>query len=108
MTLDFSIPGKVKLTMFDYIAKMLDEFGYKEQLLALKKVNTPAADHLFTIDDDATKLEREYAEEFHTTVAKGLFLGKRARPDLQPTIPFLCTRVNEPDVDDWKKNYYEC
>lgn len=43
------------------------------------------------------------AEEFHTTVAKGLFLCKRARPDLQPTIPFLCTRVQEPDRDDWKK-----
>ena len=22
---------------------------------------------------------------------------------MQPTIPFLCTRVKEPDVDDWKK-----
>ncbi len=32
-----------------------------------------------------------------------MFLCKRARPDLQPTIPFLCTRVKEPDIDDWKK-----
>jgi hypothetical protein len=42
-------------------------------------------------------------EEFHTTVAKGLFLCKRARPDLQPAIPFLCTRVKVPDEDDWKQ-----
>ena len=36
-------------------------------------------------------------------MAKSLFLCKRTRPDLQPTVPFLCTRVKEPDVDDWKK-----
>lgn len=28
---------------------------------------------------------------------------KRARPDLQPTVPFLCTRVQDPDEGDWKK-----
>lgn len=28
---------------------------------------------------------------------------KRARPDTQLTVGFLCGRVKEPDVDDWKK-----
>ncbi len=36
-------------------------------------------------------------------MAKGLFLCKRSRPDIQTTIAFLCTRVKEPDEDDWKK-----
>lgn len=53
--------------------------------------------------DEAPKLGNDLSEEFHTTVAKGLFLCKRARPGLQPTISFLCTRVKEPDSDDWKK-----
>jgi hypothetical protein len=74
-----------------------------EQVKSLKNVMTPAAEHLFQVNDEATKLEFKVAEEFHTTVAKGLFLCKRARPDLQPTIPFLCTRVQAPDDDDWKK-----
>jgi len=36
-------------------------------------------------------------------VAKALFLCKRTRPDLQPTVPFLCTGVQSSDEDDWKK-----
>ena len=32
-----------------------------------------------------------------------LYLCKRARPDMQTAIAFLCTRVKQPDVDDWKK-----
>ena len=42
-------------------------------------------------------------EEFHTFVAKSLFLSKRGRPDISTAIEFLTTRVKEPDVDDWKK-----
>ena len=42
-------------------------------------------------------------EEFHTFVAKALFLSKRGRPDISMAIEFLTTRVKEPDVDDWKK-----
>ena len=42
-------------------------------------------------------------EEFHTFVAKALFLSKRGRPDISTAIAFLTTRVKEPDVDDWKK-----
>jgi hypothetical protein len=49
------------------------------------------------------KLDKDRAEEFHTTVAKGLFLCKRARPDIQPPISVLCTRVKEPTESDWQK-----
>jgi hypothetical protein len=40
---------------------------------------------------------------FHHNVAKLLFLCKRARPDIQTAIAFLCTRVKGPDMDDYKK-----
>ena len=103
ITLDYSSKGKVKIYMKDYIEKMLQEFPYMDQVNQLKKVATPAAEHLFTVNPKAEKLPDGLKEDFHTTVAKGLFLCKRARPDLQPTIPFLCTRVKEPDIDDWKK-----
>ena len=36
-------------------------------------------------------------------VAKLLYIAKRARPDIEPTVAFLCTRVSCSDVDDWKK-----
>ena len=42
-------------------------------------------------------------EDYHTFVAKSLFLCKRGRPDIQTAVAFLTTRVQEPDVDDWKK-----
>ena len=35
--------------------------------------------------------------------AKALFLAKRARPDIQTAVSFLCTRVKRPDEDDYKK-----
>ena len=40
---------------------------------------------------------------FHHNVAKLLFLCKRARPDIQTAVAFLCTRVKAPDTDDYKK-----
>ena len=42
-------------------------------------------------------------EDYHKFVAKSLFLCKRGRPDIQTAVAFLTTRVQEPDVDDWKK-----
>ena len=103
ITLDFTKPGAVKIYMKDYIKKMLAEFKYLEEVEALKKVTTPAAEHLFMTNPNGIQLDERRKEEFHTTVAKALFLCKRARPDLQPTVPFLCTRVQSPDKDDWKK-----
>ena len=39
----------------------------------------------------------------HSSTARLLFLGKRARPDIQKVGIFLCTRVKVADVDDYKK-----
>ena len=103
VTLDFSEPGKCKMHMHDYIKSVLKEFPYQEELKKTKSPKTPAAEHLFQIDPDAVPLDKEKADVFHTTVAKLLFLTMRTRPDLQPTVPFLCTRVQKPDVDDFKK-----
>ena len=34
---------------------------------------------------------------------KLLWVNKRGRPDVAVAISFLCTRVQKPDMDDWKK-----
>ena len=41
--------------------------------------------------------------EFHHIVARLLFLCKHVRPDLQTDVAFLCTIVQKPDIDDYKK-----
>ena len=42
-------------------------------------------------------------DSFHHFVARALFVAKRARPDIQPTVAFLCTRVQKPTKEDWYK-----
>ena len=46
---------------------------------------------------------RKHGEAVHPTVAMMLYLSKRTRPDIQTAISFLCTRVQGPTLDDWKK-----
>jgi hypothetical protein len=65
--------------------------------------STPAASFLFDVDEDCEKLDAETSEMFHHNTAKLLFLCKRARPDIQTAVAFLCTRVKGPDTDDYKK-----
>jgi hypothetical protein len=60
---------------------------------------TPAGDNLINLGTRA-KLDTKI---FHTFVAKGLFLCKRARPDIQQAISVLCTRVRDPNQADWEK-----
>jgi hypothetical protein len=86
-TLDYSEPGKVKIKILDYVERMLadlpeDFFG---------EASSPAANHLFTVDDNQSKVDEKRAQFFHMYVAKTLFLCKRARPDLQTAVAFLCT-----------------
>jgi hypothetical protein len=99
MTLDFSEQGKVKIKMLDYVEKMLADLPAEMS----GEAPTPAANHLFTVDENQTKVDEKKAQFFHTYVAKALFLCKRARPDLQTAVAFLCTRVKSCDEDDYKK-----
>jgi hypothetical protein len=99
MTIDFSEEGKVKFIMNDYVENLLDEVPEDMSGHAA----TPAANHLFAVNDKAEKLDNDDSEKYHHLTAKLLYLSKRARPDLQLAVAFLCKRVKQPDVDDWKK-----
>ena len=98
MNFDFSTKGKVRIDMKSYVADMIDSLS--EKITGTEK--TAAAEDLFA-EGNSEKLNKDRAEEFHTTVAKGLFVCKRARPDIQPTIAVLCTRVKAPNESDWDK-----
>ena len=99
MTLDFTNPGKVTIRMEEYIKSMLTELPEDMDGMA----TTPAAEHLFKVNETPTYLNEKEAMFFHHNVAKLLFLCKRARPDIQTAVAFLSTRVKQPDRDDYKK-----
>ena len=99
MTLDFSKPEKAMILMIEYIDNILKDMPAEFDGYAA----TPAANHLFMVNEDATKLDEDKADMFHHNVAKLLFLCKRARPDIQTAVAFLCTRVKGPDTDNYKK-----
>lgn len=99
MTIDYSEDGKVKFMMADYVDGILDEAPVEMSGVAVM----PAALDLFTINEDSPTLSDTQSETYHRLTAKLLYLCKRARPDLQPTVAFLTTRVVQPTMDDWKK-----
>ena len=90
---------KVQIEMKDQV---------KETILAFDEdvttsATTTAALHLFDINNDCPKLDEARSDNFHHVVAKLLYLSKRARPDIETAVAFLCTRVTKVDEDDWKK-----
>jgi hypothetical protein len=48
------------------------------------------------------------AADFHTIVAKTLYVTRRAGPDTCLSTAFLTltTRVRAPDIDDWEKLHH--
>ena len=89
----------VELEMIDQLKEAIESFG---EVISTTAV-TPAKSYLFSVRDDAEKLDKEKSEIFHTDVAKLLYIMKRTRPDLEPAIAFLSTRVSCSTVDDWNK-----
>jgi hypothetical protein len=85
--------------MNDYVENLLNEVPEKMSGHAA----TPAANQLFSVNDKAEKISDEDSEKYHHLTAKLLYLSKRARPDLQTAVAFLCKRVKQPGVDEWKK-----
>jgi hypothetical protein len=100
MEIDFSEKGKVKMGMTEYVESMLEVFP--EKIKSTDTVVTPASDDLFN-EGQGKKLNAEHADAYHMMVAKALFLCKRARPDIQPTIAVLYTRVKGPNEANWAK-----
>jgi hypothetical protein len=100
VTLDCSTKGKVHIKMVDSIEKMLVDLPEEFD----GEAPTPAANHIFNIDENLPKVDEERAQFFHKHVAKTLFICKRARPDLQTADAFLCKRVKECQEDDHKKS----
>ena len=96
---EIEIISKIINFVRDYIGGMLDDFPHKLQ----GNVSVPWSEKLFKVDETSKKLDDARRETFHSFVMKAMFLCKRGRPDVQPAISFLASRVKEPNEGDWKK-----
>ena len=99
ITIDFSEKGKVKFTMYDYIANILEELP---EDMKTGEAAKPAGNNLFnTNKDNPEKPRKEESITLHNVTENLLYLTKRARPYLQLGVALLCTRNKYTDKDDW-------
>ena len=101
MKLDYTVSGQVSINMVNYVKLML--VGFEGHLPKASRVTSPWNENFFKVQKQSPLLTQPRAELFHTVVAQGLFLTKRARPDIAPAIAYLTTRVRAPNQDDWDK-----
>jgi hypothetical protein len=100
ITSDYSKTKRVKFTMYDYLEDILEEMPDDMNGTA----PTPASGKLFEVDEDSLPLNEKESDFFHhRTTARLLFAAKRARPDLQVAVAYLCTRVKCPNQSDYRK-----
>ena len=66
--------------MFDYIKDTVQNLP--EFLQSTGDVSTPAADHLFEVNECSSKVSEDLTKIFHHYIAKLLYLSKYAQPDM--------------------------
>jgi hypothetical protein len=94
--------GKVSVDMSFYIDKILEDY----KSIVIDENTSPGHQTTFVLNDDSPELDSKSQKKFHSTVAKLLYLSKRARPDILTVVSFLCTRVQKPTEEDYKKLLY--
>jgi hypothetical protein len=94
MAFDFSKYGQCKVTMEGFVNECIEHFNVEGKSV------TPALPTLFEIDEAAVPLNEDGVIEFHSRVAKLLYLAKRCRPDILCAVAFLSTRVKSPTEQD--------
>lgn len=100
MTFDFTMTGRVSVTMNGYINDVLDFTGVSGT------ATSPATSSLFFVThaaDESQPLRSDDKEDFHTIVAKLLYLAKRVRPDILTAVSLLASRVLNPTPSDRQK-----
>ena len=64
------------------------------------KPPNPATSQLFSTDLESEVLSDDDSDLFHSIVQKLLYICKRARPDIEPVVSYLCTRVSSSSKED--------
>jgi hypothetical protein len=110
MYLAFSYKG---CAVYDYLDGILQAFDAAVKKhgdgfvpATKQRFKTAAPDCLFTVNEECEKLSEVAAADFHTILAKTLYVTKRARPGTCLAIAFLTMRVRAPNTDDGEKLCY--
>jgi hypothetical protein len=99
ITIDYSEKGKVRFTMYDYLEDILDKMPIDMNGTA----PTPVSENMFKVDTESPALNEKESDFFACTTARLLFAAKRAGPDLQVAVAYLCARVKAPTQSDYRK-----
>ena len=100
ITLVYSVKGKVKVRMYDYVEKMIQTSPQKLKNIYMAII--PASNNIFE-NGNVKPLGISKSDHFHKMVAKDMFLSHRARPNINPMIYVLANRVRFPNIIDWNK-----
>ena len=103
LTINYFAPGKVAIAMFEYLEDMIVEAEERQGELSCKNNQCPCSDKIFKVNDESKRVDHEAKEFMRRITARLLFAAKRGRPDILPTVAFLCTRVSDPTEEDLKK-----
>jgi hypothetical protein len=87
ITIDYSEAKKVKFAMYDYLEDVLSKMLYDMNGTS----PTPDSDRLFEVDEESLLLDEKESDFIHRTTARLLFTTKRARPDPQVAVAYICT-----------------
>jgi hypothetical protein len=89
--------GKIIISMEAFIDATLTEYK------VTGKASSPATGKLFQTSEASALLGKDAMKNFHSVVAKLLYLATRVRPDILLAIAFLATRVKAPTFEDQGK-----
>ena len=98
MNLVYTDKEKLRVDMRKYIEKIIKEFPQP-----ISNSKSPWNGNLFKVDNSSPPLKLKEAETFHTFTMKGMFIVKRAQPDMELGFGFLSTYVRNPAKQDMKK-----
>jgi hypothetical protein len=98
MVFDTSVQGEARVTMKGFVEDILRLYN------GTGVAKSPATDELFTSRVGASQAVEKQRQDFHSWVAKLLYLAKkRARPDVLTAVAYLATKVQKCDTDDLVK-----
>ena len=92
--------GTIQVHMPGYIEMTLNEY---QKMRTIKQYTSPATTTLFSINCDSVNLGTKEAKHYHTSVARLLYLCRRARIDIYLPVLYLCTKVKCPTEADAAK-----
>ena len=80
-----------------YVKRLLEDAKDKMNPVVYASLGTKET---FVANDEKKRLQESERVFFHSTVAKLLYLSKRARPNILMVVTYLCMRVQNATVED--------